>query len=235
MGMTDRLSYDSYEFLVEYEWAPIDRLGLEVEVPVTVFSGIDGEIIAQNNPVDLEEIVAEQKPSNRIESLKVAAQYTFLVSERWQTSLAIGGITELEFTDLNKISRQSIFQGILYNPFFVAAKRWSNNIHTLLYTGPRINTHFNKSDVDIGYEINSNIHYMIPNTRNFVGIEFNKRIEEKNFEMVMRPQMRLVISDGLMIGIVPGIPISKERERLSAFVRLIYEPGHRDISHFKTK
>ena len=39
MGMTDRLSYDSYEFLVEYEWAPINRLGLEIEVPVTIFTG----------------------------------------------------------------------------------------------------------------------------------------------------------------------------------------------------
>lgn len=27
-GLTDNLSFDSYEALVEYEWAPIDRLGM---------------------------------------------------------------------------------------------------------------------------------------------------------------------------------------------------------------
>ncbi|HCM76279.1 MAG TPA: phosphoribosylformylglycinamidine synthase, partial [Cytophagales bacterium] len=39
------------------------------------------------------------------------------------------------------------------------------------------------------------------------------------------------ISEDLMIGIVPGIPVSKEKERLSVFLRLIYEPGH----HKRTK
>ena len=227
MGMTDRLSYDSYEFLVEYEWAPIDRLGLEVEVPMTVFSGISSEIIQQNNQPDIEEALEEQRPSNRVESLKLAAQYTFLVSEQLQTSLAVGGITEFELVDLHEISSQSLFQGILYNPFLIAAKRWPNHFHTLLYTGPRIMTHFGEPSAEVGYEINTSVHYMIPETRNFIGVEFNQRLEGNDFEMVMRPQMRLVISEGLMVGIVPGIPISKEKERLSAFIRLIYEPGHR--------
>lgn len=30
LGLTDRLQFDSYEALIEYEWAPINRLGLEV-------------------------------------------------------------------------------------------------------------------------------------------------------------------------------------------------------------
>ena len=60
-GMTDNLAYDRYEFLVEYEWAPIDRLGLEVEVPVTVFT--------QNSRDRRPDIY---RPSDRIESLKLA-------------------------------------------------------------------------------------------------------------------------------------------------------------------
>jgi hypothetical protein len=40
------------------------------------------------------------------------------------------------------------------------------------------------------------------------------------------PQMRVDISDNLLIGIVTGIPISKENERFSTFLRLIYEPKH---------
>ncbi|SMB98017.1 hypothetical protein SAMN00120144_3514 [Hymenobacter roseosalivarius DSM 11622] len=39
LGLTDNLRYDSYQLLVEYEWAPINRLGLEVEVPLTFYSG----------------------------------------------------------------------------------------------------------------------------------------------------------------------------------------------------
>lgn len=213
MGMTDVLDYDRYEFLVEYEWAIIDRLGLELEVPVTLFSRIN------DRPGE-----GEPKPANRVESLKLAAQYTFCVSEKWQTSLAIGGITELEFVDLNKFSSRDILQGILFNPFFVAAKRWGSDFHSLVYTGPRITNHFGSQEVSFAYEINTNFHYMIPGSRNFVGIEFNKLIDGSSFDLVIRPQMRLALSEHLLIGVVPGIPISRETERYSAFMRLIYEP-----------
>jgi hypothetical protein len=50
--------------------------------------------------------------------------------------------------------------------------------------------------------------------------------------MVIRPQMRLAISHDLMIGIVVGIPINQERERLSTFFRLIYEPDIHSFLHF---
>lgn len=222
MGMTDRSNFDSYEFLVEYEWAIIDRLGLEVEVPVTLFTGPEG----QGSPGENGTNVLKQ-PSDRVESLKLAAQYTFLVSEKWQTSLAIGGITEFEFTDLNRMRGDNMFKGMLYNPFFIAAKRWGESFHSLIYTGPRITTHFNDTKVDYAYELNTNLHYMIPGTRNFVGVEFNKLFHEGEFDMVIRPQMRVGINEGLMVGIVPGIPVAKDQQRLSAFLRLIYEPGHK--------
>ncbi len=68
---------------------------------------------------------------------------------------------------------------------------------------------------------------MIPGTRNFVGMEINKELAEGNLYATLRPQMRLTIQDNLLVGIVSGIPLNKENERLSAFLRLIYEPGHR--------
>jgi hypothetical protein len=67
---------------------------------------------------------------------------------------------------------------------------------------------------------------MITGTRNFIGIEFNKEVYEGNFDMTIRPQMRVGIADNLLIGIVTGIPVSRENERLSTFLRLIYEPEH---------
>lgn len=215
-GMIDNLGYDRYNFLVEYEWAPIDRLGLEVEVPVSVYTVNNKDRFPERN-----------RPSDRIESLKLAAQYTFMVSDRYKTSMALGTITELELTDLNKIKRDDMFEGILFNPFLVAAKKWGSNFHSLVYTGPRMTRHLGHRGLRTGYELNTSAHYMIPGSRNFVGLEVNKEMRSGNVDMVFRPQMRLVINEGLMVGIVTGIPVSKENERLSSFMRLIYEPGHR--------
>lgn len=61
LGLTDNLRFDSYEALIEYEWAPIDRLGLEVELPFTFYapqSGIENDSI----------------PSNSLNSIKIATQ-----------------------------------------------------------------------------------------------------------------------------------------------------------------
>lgn len=219
-ALVDRSRFDSYEFLVEYEWAIRDRWGLEVELPVTIFTP-PREMGGGDQPV------FGDKPSNRVESLKLATQYTFLVSGKHQASLAVGGIVEFEFVDLDRIQRDEVFKGMLYNPFFIAAKRLGEQWHSLIYTGPRITQHFSDGQWDLGYEVNTNVHYMLPNSRNFIGLEVNKLVEDGHFSMVLRPQMRLEISKSLMIGIVPGIPISRANERLSAFMRLIYEPsGH---------
>ena len=42
--------------------------------------------------------------------------------------------------------------------------------------------------------------------------------------MTIRPQIRVEIINSILIGLVAGIPISKKNERLSTFVRLIWEP-----------
>ncbi|SFU68411.1 HAEPLYID family protein [Pontibacter akesuensis] len=215
-GLTDNMGYDRYEFLVEYEWAPINRLGLEIEVPVSLYTSNSRDPKPEQN-----------RPADRIESVKLAAQYTFLVSARHQTSMALGTITEFELADLNRISKDNMVEGFLFNPFLVMAKRWGSNMHSLVYTGPRVHFPFHKSGTETGYELNSSVHYMIPNTRNFIGLEVNKEFSNGDFHMVARPQMRITINEGLMIGVVPGIPLVRGEERLSSFVRLIYEPLHR--------
>jgi hypothetical protein len=215
-GLTDRNNFDKYSLLVEYEWAPIDRLGLEVEVPMTFYS-------ASSNGNGR---TPDSVPSNRVESLKFAAQYSFFVSEEIATSMAVGYINELELVDLNKLGRAPLFKGNLYNPFFIAAKRWGNNFHTLLYTGARIDQNFGEHVLKTAWEINGNIHYMISGTRNFVGLEVNKLVHDGTFDVVLRPQMRLSIDDHVMLGIVAGIPINRINERLGLFLRLIYEPPH---------
>ncbi len=213
LGLTDNLKFDSYEALIEYEWAPINRLGLEVELPFTFYSRING--------TEMDSI-----PSNQLNSLKIAVQWSFFVNEPMATSMAFGYINEFELSDFRNFGKPLI-KGNVYNPFFVVAKRWGNNFHSLIYTGPLIEQNFNTNKFHTLYDINTSFHYMISGTRNFIGIEFNKTLDNGDFDMTMRPQMRLGIADNLLIGIVGGIPVSRENERLSSFVRLIWEPKHK--------
>jgi hypothetical protein len=209
-GLTDNMKYDKYEALIEYEWAPIDRLGLEIELPFSFYYPFSE---------------VSNAPKSKLNSLKLAGQWSFLVSEKHNTSLALGYIHEFELPEFESF-KNSILQGQVFNPFFVAAKRWGNNFHTLLYTGPKMIQHFKTHHWDYSFQINSNIHYMISGTRNFIGIELNKEIYKSDYDMVIRPQMRLALANNLMAGIVAGIPVSRENQRFSTFCRIIYEPGH---------
>jgi hypothetical protein len=212
-GITDNLDYDIYQMLVEYEWAPVDRLGFEIETPFQ-FVG------ASRNGTE------QARPSSRLESLKLAAQWTFLVNERHNTSLALGYIHEFELSPFDRFG-DPLLTGNVYNPFFIAAKRWGNNLHTLIYTGPRTEQHIGSGHAHTRMEINTNLHYMITGTRNFIGVEVNKSYLPGDFDMVIRPQMRVSLAENFLVGIVTGIPIERENQRFSMFTRLIWEPGHR--------
>ena len=123
MGLTDNGSFDRYIALIEYEWAPIHRLGLEVEFPFTFYYK------TQENG---------KAPSSELNSLKIAGQYSFWVSVKNWTTMAFGYIHEFEFTDIKNYSKGRICSGNLYNPFYIAAKRLGRNFHTLIYADPLI-------------------------------------------------------------------------------------------------
>lgn len=210
LGLTDNTKFDSYEALIEYEWAPIDRLGLEVELPFTFYSPLNG-------------VQKDSIPSNQMNSLKVAAQWSFFVNAQMATSMALGYINEFELSDFRNFG-SPLIKGNVYNPFLVIAKRWGYNFHSLIYTGPLIEQNFLTKNFNTTYDINTSFHYMITGTRNFIGIEFNKTFDNNDFDMTIRPQMRVSITDNLLVGIVGGIPVSREYERFSSFIRLIWEP-----------
>ncbi|MEZ0486542.1 HAEPLYID family protein [Fibrella aquatica] len=215
LGLTDNLRYDAYQALVEYEWAPADRIGLEVELPFSFYT--------RNEPNGT-------RPVNQLDGIKTAIQWSFFVSERLQTSLAVGYINELELRNFDELRGGSWLKGNTFNPFLIAAKRWGTNFHTLVYAGPQIERSFYSPGWKTVMQINSSLHYMIPGSRNFLGIEANKEIVDQKMSMVMRPQLRVSVADNLLVGIVTGIPIDKQNQRLSSFLRLIYEPGHRNNS-----
>lgn len=212
LGLNDRYSRDEYIALVEYEWAPINRLGLEVELPFTIYPSTPR---------------LEGADGSRLNGLKVAAQYSFLVSEKWKTTMAVGYLHEFELPVFADYGKGKFLKGNIYNPFFIAAKRWGGNFHSLLYTGPVMHHEFATGSLHTIYQANTSFHYMIPKTKNFIGIEFNKEFDQGEFDMTIRPQMRVSVADNLIVGIVTGIPVDRTDERLSTFLRLIYEPGHR--------
>lgn len=213
LGLTDNLQFDSYEALIEYEWAPINRLGFEVELPFTFYSPQSG-------------VNRDSIPSNSLNSIKVATQWSFFVSERVATSMAIGYINEFELSSFRNFGSPYI-KGNIYNPFLIIAKRWGNNFHSLIYTGPMIEQNYKTNIFHTTFDLNTSFHYMITGTRNFIGVEFNKSLENGDFDMTIRPQMRLGIADNFLIGIVAGIPVNRENERFSSFLRFIWEPKHK--------
>ncbi len=215
-GMQDRRRHVEYHALVEYEWAPIDRLGLEVELPFFF-----------NNPyqttTDAEFI--SDIPSHKLESLKLAGQYTFFVSTATATSLAFGYIHEFLFPEFRQLTMDNTFHGNVYNPFFIAAKRWGNNLHTLVYTGPYIEA-LSSGVTHTEYHLNANVHWMISGTRNFIGLETNIINYQQDWDIVFRPQLRVSLADNFLIGIVAAVPMAIEQSGMGFFIRAIYEPGH---------
>lgn len=217
LGLTDNNTFDRYAAFIEYEFAPINRLGLEIESTFEFYyPNEDGQ----------------PTPGSRMSSLKLAAQHSFWVSDKYKTSMAWGYLNELEFIPFREYGDKRFIEANIYNPFFVAAKRWGKNFHTLLLGGPEIFQEFATGNVETNWSINSNIHYMIPGTRNFIGLEFNKDIQPNSFGMTIRPQMRVSVTNDMLIGIVAGIPVNRESERFSSFIRLIYEPPHKPKRSF---
>ena len=210
-GLIDNLNHDEYEALVEYEWAVADRIGLEVELPFLFYSS--------------NSLSKESAPSNRIESIKLAGQWSFIVNPKTKSSLALGYINELEFVDLDVMDSKNVFQENIFNPFVIAAQRIGANWHSLIYTGPNWKYALNNGHVTSGYEAHFNLHYMIPNTNNFVGFETNMNWERGDFITILRPQMRVDVTEEIKLGLVVGVPLEKADERMSFFIRMIWEPG----------
>jgi hypothetical protein len=205
-GINDERESISHTGFIEYEFSPVNRLGLEVEVPFIFSSREKYSSTPANKGIKVEEV-------------KLAAQYTFLVSAKYNLSLAAGNIYELEFATPYATMPIHVF-----SPFLVAAKRWGTHIHTLLYTGPVVEHSIVNSYTKNGYQINASMHYVMPETRSFIGVEVNREYYGNLVETTLRPQIKLTVSKSLALGFVTGIPLHFEQKNLSFLTRLVYEP-----------
>ena len=209
----EQSGYQVYGGFIEYEFAPFNRLGMELEIPFEFFG-------FRNNSQERSSITR-----NRIESIKPAIQYTFLVSPEYQTSLAVGYIHRFNLHSFHTIRQENdVFKGNSFNPFFVAAKKWGSSIHSLINTGPLWEHSNEEDDTDFSYQVNYSLYYMIPQTRNFLGVEVNQEFSHDHTLTVLRPQVKVAILSNLALGLVAGIPIDSEEEGIGGMFRLIYEP-----------
>ena len=165
----------------------------------------------------------ERVPANQIESFKVAGMYTVQVDTTRHWSTAFGYLHEVLLNETNSTLLRRPVDGQMFNPFLVTARRWTDHWHTLLYTGPRFVRRTGGAWKRPVFEANYSTHYMVPGTRNFVGFEVNQSIEHGRSNFILRPQMRVGITERFLVGIAGGIPVNREEERVGTFLRFIYE------------
>jgi len=212
-GMKDERNFISYSGFMEYEFSPVDRLGLEIEIPFSFY-----QTITQENQ-------DEETPRHRMEGIKTAMQYTFWVSEKYRLSMAAGYMNELKVHSFMTISdRQEFVKGNAYSPFVIVAKRWGRNFHSLIYTGPVWEQEFRSGMMNNSVQLNASMHYVLTGTSHFIGVEFNQEFSGSLTESVIRPQAKIKLATGLCLGLLTGIPTNFEKQRMSFMVRVIYEP-----------
>lgn len=196
---------------LEIEYAPIDNLGFEITLPYTAYF--------TNPAADL------QRRDNRVEFLQWGSQYTFYSSLNQGLSLAIsfqntyGKDEDYEPENTNGFN----VENIRYLPYLIAAKNWYDTWFLLFSGGSELNQDLSDNGVAFEHQLNTAFHYGFSENDHFVGIELNKSLEEGDFEMMIRPQLILEISDSFSLGSTIGIPLSIPETRWTAFLRLAYE------------
>ncbi|WP_439555800.1 HAEPLYID family protein [Dyadobacter sp.] len=210
-GIEGHKDYTVNHTFVEYEFSPVNRLGLEVEVPFAFY-----------RPAQPQE--GASLPRNRIEGLKLAAQYTFLVSDQQQMSMAAGYMHEFRAHSFYSINRgRGMLKGNSVSPFFIVAKKWGERIHSMIYTGPEWEFTPEESKRELFYQINASMHYVLPGGH-FLGVEVNDESSATSNHTVIRPQMKLVLASNLALGLVTGIPTNFRNNGMSFMARIIFEP-----------
>jgi hypothetical protein len=207
MGVASYSSTSQHSFLVEYEFAPLNRLGMEIEVPLA-FNGQS----AGNGE-------SHTHGHNGLEGVKVATQYSFFVSEKYNTTLAAGYMYEARLNGATLLSRT----GAMHNPFFIAAKKWGRQWHTLIYTGPCFDYNKTNGSTSTTVLLNTSVHYMLPGTKNFVGVELDEALDGHEVEIMVRPQLKMVLSSASALGLAVGIPGGHSDRNLDFLLRWVYE------------
>lgn len=195
---------------LELEYAPADNLGVEITLPYTAYFANPGAELQQRD--------------NRIEFLQWGAQYTFYSSAQRGLTFAFGfrnTFGKEEDYDPEEAYGFAV-ENIRYLPLLIAAKNWHDSWFLLFSAGSELNQDLLDNSVGFEHQLTTAFHYGFSENDHFIGLEFNKSLDNAEFEMMIRPQVILEVSNSFTLGSTIGIPIFMPDTRWTAFLRLAY-------------
>ncbi|WP_296149538.1 HAEPLYID family protein [uncultured Flavobacterium sp.] len=223
-GYADFKDFSGYRTLVEYDFAPIDRLGIEIELP---FAFVDSKIHTEENA---ETSVIQPEEGGAVQSsmgLRIGFNYSFLILPEAKTTISAGYFNELESSPFKEFGKP-LFAANIYYPFLAAAKVWGKRFHTMVYTGPSIKQEFELNESETQWKLNTTLSYRFGENEkeNFAGFECNQSFSNDGSPQIMlRPQVQLAFSEEWSLGIVGTIPVQTDNGlNGSGFLRLMYLP-----------
>lgn len=225
-GYADFKDFNGERALIEYDFAPIDKLGFEIEVPFV--------FVHQKDPSNMQTgtsdvIVPEEGGAVKSAmALRLGFNYSLFTSQKAKTSVSVGYFNEFELTPFEHFGKP-LLEGNVYNPFIAVAKIFGNRFHTMLYTGPAVKQSFEHHETKTVYRFNTIFSYRFGkgNKESFVGVENNQTwANGDSGQMILRPQIQIAVTEKMRLGFVGAIPIASSNHlNTSGFFRLMYTPN----------
>lgn len=223
-GYADYKHFNGVRTLLEYDFAPVDRLGIEIEVPFVFVHNKTASVPAEHENTVHEEGGAAASAMG----LRIGFNYSVHTFAKAKTTLAAGYFNELETAPFKSFGKP-VFTANIYNPFIAAAKIWGERFHTMIYAGPAIKQEFESRETITQYKLNTILSWRFGkrDKETFAAVECNQAFAKDNKpQLLLRPQVQLQLTERWKLGLVAGIPV-KTASGLngSGFFRLIYSPA----------
>lgn len=221
-GMANFRDFSGIRSILEYDFAPINNLGFEIEIP---FIFINNKY-AQPTNGSLQDIIVPEEGGNvqSAMALRLGFNYTIHSFQKAKASISIGYFNEFESSPFVHFGKP-IIEGNVYNPFFSVAKIWGKKFHTMIYAGTATRQEFGNSKTRTVIRFNPTISYRLRKD-NFIALEVNHTwAKEEAGQMVLRPQVLVQIAPKWKCGFVGGVPVETNNHlKISGILRLIYSP-----------
>lgn len=224
-GMADFRDFSGIRSILEYDFAPINNLGFEIEVP---FIFINNKHSQPTNTGTQDIIVPEE--GGNVQSamaMRLGVNYTLHSFKKAKTSISIGYFNEFESSPFKHFG-EPLIEANIYNPFFSVAKIWGDRFHTMIYAGTATRQELESNKTKTVFRFNPNVSYRFGKyeKENFVALEVNHTwAKGDEGQMVLRPQFLVQIAPRWKCGFVGGVPIATNNHlNISGILRLIYSP-----------
>jgi hypothetical protein len=228
-GYADFKDFSGERALVEYDFAPVRKLGFEIEVPfVFVHNKHEVAAVAPGHEEEDVQVPEEGGATESAMALRVGFNYSFLTLRKAKMTFAGGYFNEIETSPFKEFGKP-VFIANVYNPFIAVAKIWGTRLHSMVYAGPAIKQEFHNNETKTAWRLNTILSYRFGKNEkeSFAGIECNQSFSSGDkAQLLLRPQVQLQFSEKISLGIIAGIPVQTANNlNGSGFLRFIYRPG----------